>query len=341
MGIKTYKSSKSAAAQSAHILRQHGSINGVTPKIIPIKEPSKKAFSNTEKMNSDERRRLRKNFQKCKDRAKKYRDNGNIPTAEKNEKRAEEIRVLLDSTEVLGKNHVQFIELEFCITELNPNDKNGKWLSVASQNFVRDFFGDDVQIISGAAHLDQKSLHAHIFIKPVNTNWTKICEKHGGYQEAYYHMTEAWNTKVKTVFEKISIDVAPIQKGTSDKYVELPKYKKMMKEIDAKKEELSSRESAVIEKEKQLEEKESTLNLKLSKADEYLQMFSKAMGELLDLTNIVDKLQKLKNSITSKKETLVEEIAAETKTMPPEQLKGLFNQHEELEELVKTATISH
>lgn len=262
VGIVTHKSGQSASAQSAHILREHGSINGNEPKIIIIKKAKKDSFSNPEKMDPDERRRLRKKYQKCMDRAKVHRANNNIPTAERNEAEANRIKELLDSTKILGKNHVKFVEFQLAITDFPPDEIVGNFISKEAGKFIEEFFGEDVELISGATHLDQKSIHSHMMVKPAGDTWTNICEKHGGYQEAYLKMTEAWNKQISeaVVRDGISVKIKEIEKGTSKNYVELPQYKQMMKEVDSKRNRLYVQEKEIESKLHQVQKAQDSLN---------------------------------------------------------------------------------
>lgn len=294
VGIKTYSSAQNASSQSAHILRLHGGINGNEPKIIVIKEPKKDSFFLTPKMDPVERKRLRKKFQKCKDRAKAHRANDNILTAEKNEKEMELIRNILDSTEVELKNKVEFVELQFVITEFKPDEHASKFFGNQALKFIQEFFKDDVEIISAAAHLDQASTHSHFIIKPVGDTWTNILAKRGGYKETYFNITNEWNKRVAKTDTSNSLKLKSIQKGTSDDFVELPKFKKMMAEIDVKKSELDTREESVKKQEKELSLKKSEILLReeeLEKRTEIILEGENLRKEGFTLSNMILELR--------------------------------------------------
>jgi len=259
-GINTFTSASEASSQSAHILRLHGPIRvGSEPNIIPIISPKRNAFM-IDKMDPKERRKLQKKEQQYKSRAKKYKADNKTILAEKNEAAAERIRAELKDTRVNGKAYVKFVEIELCMTETPPDQVVGTWLAEVSSEFLKKYFGDDIDIITGAVHLDQTSCHSQFIVKP-NRSWRSICDDLGGKKVAYYNCTVAWNKFVAANNPK-KTEIIPIQKGGLKKYVDLQSYKEM-KDIEEKlkkqKAELEKIEESLNKKAQDLQKQEDML----------------------------------------------------------------------------------
>lgn len=217
VGLKT-RGRNSAGRQSSHILRQGSSY--LDAKIIPIFIPPENAFLAPKlSLNATERKALGNKMQSYKSRQKKY-ENGS-PLWLKQEAKIVAIRQKLDGAGNQRKNTVNFFELELCLTNTSPTHPISKDYERLLREWLKKEF-PELTPITGAVHLDQASLHAHVmFAVPEGMSWKQFVEaKYGDNRIAPVAMTQSWHDHIGKYIKLEALEV-----GQGKRYKKLKDYK--------------------------------------------------------------------------------------------------------------------
>lgn len=217
VGLKT-RGRNSAGRQSSHILRQGNSY--LDAKIIPIFIPPENAFLAPKlSLNATERKALGNKMQAYKSRQKKYESGS--PLWYKQEAKIVAIRQKLDGAGNQRKNTVNFFELELCLTNTPPTHPISKDYERLLREWLKKEF-PELTPITGAVHLDQASLHAHVmFAVPEGMSWKQFVEaKYGDNRIAPVAMTQSWHDHIGKYIKLESLEV-----GQGKRYKKLKDYK--------------------------------------------------------------------------------------------------------------------
>lgn len=208
VGLKT-RSRGSAGRQSAHILRQGERYKGSAP--IVLFNPKENAFCAPKlSLSSSQRRSLQKQIQVYKSRQKKLELNS--PKWHKHEAKIVELRSKLDQAGKDRKNTVHFFELELCLTKTHPASEHrhrfGGWV----REWLEKEF-PELTPTTGAVHLDQSSLHAHIMFEvPEGKTWHDfVIERNGDNREFPRQLTKSWHDFMK--LKGVEIDELELNAG--------------------------------------------------------------------------------------------------------------------------------
>lgn len=217
VGLKT-RGRNSAGRQSSHILRQGNSY--LDAKIIPIFIPPENAFLAPKlSLNATERKALGNKMQAYKSRQKKYESGS--PLWYKQEAKIVAIRQKLDGAGNQRKNTVNFFELELCLTNTPPTHPISKDYERLLREWLKKEF-PELTPITGAVHLDQASLHAHVmFAVPEGMSWKQFVEaKYGDNRIAPVAMTQSWHDHIGKYIKLEALEV-----GQGKRYKKLKDYK--------------------------------------------------------------------------------------------------------------------
>lgn len=217
IGLKT-RGRNSAGRQSSHILRQGSSY--LDAKIIPIFIPPENAFLAPKlSLNATERKALGNKMQAYKSRQKKYESGS--PLWYKQEAKIVAIRQKLDGAGNQRKNTVNFFELELCLTNTPPTHPISKDYERLLREWLKKEF-PELTPITGAVHLDQASLHAHVmFAVPEGMSWKQFVEaKYGDNRIAPVAMTQSWHDHIGKYIKLEALEV-----GQGKRYKKLKDYK--------------------------------------------------------------------------------------------------------------------
>lgn len=217
VGLKT-RGRNSAGRQSSHILRQGSSY--LDAKIIPIFIPPENAFLAPKlSLNATERKALGNKMQAYKSRQKKYESGS--PLWYKQEAKIVAIRQKLDGAGNQRKNTVNFFELELCLTNTPPIHPISKDYERLLREWLKKEF-PELTPITGAVHLDQASLHAHVmFAVPEGMSWKQFVEaKYGDNRIAPVAMTQSWHDHIGKYIKLEALEV-----GQGKRYKKLKDYK--------------------------------------------------------------------------------------------------------------------
>ncbi len=217
VGLKT-RGRNSAGRQSSHILRQGSSY--LDPNITPIFIPPENAFLAPKlSLNATERKALGNKMQAYKSRQKKYESGS--PLWHKQEAKIVAIRQKLDGAGNQRKNTVNFFELELCLTNTPPTHPISKDYERLLREWLKKEF-PELTPITGAVHLDQASLHAHVmFAVPEGMSWKQFIEaKYGDNRIAPVAMTQSWHEHIGKYIKLEALEV-----GQGKRYKKLKDYK--------------------------------------------------------------------------------------------------------------------
>lgn len=217
VGLKT-RGRNSASRQSSHIMRQGDSYKNAN--IIPLFIPKENAFLAPKlSLNATERKALGNKMQSYKSRQKKYEYGS--PLWLKQEAKIVAIRQKLDGAGNQRKNTVNFFELELCLTNTPPTHPISKDYERLLREWLKKEF-PELTPITGAVHLDQASLHAHImFAVPEGMSWKQFVEtKYGDNRIAPVAMTQSWHDHIGK-----HIELEALNTGMQKRFQKLKAYK--------------------------------------------------------------------------------------------------------------------
>ena len=245
------RSSTGGANQSAHILREserYESMKNELPNII-LKKPVEKF----EQHPKGDARFSKEELATDKERQKELKKvNASISTYKKrisqtdDPKRLERLQKKLDEylekrEELKGDKQIEkrgrkqrnnYIEYVFNLTGATTrNQQANAQFAKAVHSFVQDDFFKGMELTTGAVHLDQSSLHAHVLFKlPEGKTWERYAKQfRNDVREVYKVISQQWEKHIKRsgIAQILGEKLEENKEGGRRFYFPLRKYKEL------------------------------------------------------------------------------------------------------------------